>query len=106
VKVLVGLGVMEGVKDAVGVGMEMGGATLMVLEERKFSMMPSRTVVRCTYGQTLIRKGVINGWLKSTPMATRSLGPHGSSLGETPKFTLLAGSENVTEPPLAISRDE
>lgn len=46
VKVLVGLGVMDGVKDAVGVGMEMGGATLMVLAERKFSMMPSRTVVR------------------------------------------------------------
>ena len=83
--VKVGVGVVDGVKDAVGVGIEIGGDTLIVLEERKFSIIPSRTVVRCTYGQTLIKKGVINGWLKSTPIATRSLGPPGSSLGFTPQ---------------------
>jgi hypothetical protein len=33
----------------------------MVFDERKFSIMPSRTVVRWIYGQILIRKGVMRG---------------------------------------------
>jgi hypothetical protein len=79
VLVLVGVLVIVGVLEGVQVAQPIGAATLMVLLVRKFSTIPSRMVVRCTYGQAVMRKGVMSGWLKSTPMATRSPGPPGSS---------------------------
>jgi hypothetical protein len=96
VSVGVGLGVMDGVNDAVGLGIKSGGATLMALLALNCSMIPRRTVVKCKYGQACTRKGVINGWLKSTPIRMLSPGPPASSLGEISQYAPAAGSDCVT----------
>ena len=89
--VIVGVGVMVGVWVQVGAD-RIGPETPITREVRNFSTMPSRSALRVTDGQILLRSGRKNGCSCSTWIFTRSPGPPASSISSG---TPLAGKLSI-----------